>query len=41
VEKLKTSGRPTWHADRAGALSLFVDAGTKGDVSYVACIVFR
>jgi hypothetical protein len=32
---------PTWRVTRAGPLSLFADAKTNGDASYVACIVFR
>src|SRR5689334_10872421 len=38
---LATNRNPTWRADRAGALSLFADAKTNGDASYVACIAFR
>jgi len=38
---LATTRRPSWRANRAGPLSLFVDAKTNGDASYVACIVLR
>jgi hypothetical protein len=38
---LAATRHPTWRANRAGPLWLFVDAKTNGDASYVACIVFR
>jgi hypothetical protein len=40
-QELATSRFPTWRANRAGPLLLFVDAKGNGDASYVACIVFR
>jgi hypothetical protein len=41
AHELAPTRRPTWRASRAGPLSLFVDAKTNGDATYVACIVFR
>jgi hypothetical protein len=40
-EGLASSRSPHWRVDRAGALTLFADAGVRGDASYTACIVFR
>jgi hypothetical protein len=37
--RLELSRSPTWHVERAGALSLFARA-QGGDASYVACIRF-
>ena len=41
TERLVASRSPHWRVDRAGALTLFADAGARGDASYTACIIFR